>query len=78
MKSEQSSGLGSGPPSVTDDDGRSMASQSESGVHASMVDVASTTGEGPQTGGQKQQGQSVRPIKARLWEELKISGELEN
>lgn len=30
--------LGSGPPSVTDDDGRSLASfQSESGIHASQM-----------------------------------------
>jgi hypothetical protein len=66
--------LGSGPPSVTDDDGRSMASlQSESGVHASQMGIpsASIVGEGPQDGGQ--QAQKIRKSKLQLWNDLKIS-----
>lgn len=66
--------LGSGPPSVTDDDGRSMASlQSESGVHASQMGIpsASAVGEGPQDGGQ--QAQKARRSKLQLWNDLKIS-----
>ena len=68
--------LGSGPPSVTDDDGRSMASlQSESGVHASQMGIASApTSDGPQNGGQ--QPQKSRKTKLQLWNELKISGKL--
>lgn len=66
--------VGSSPPSVTDDDGRSMASmsmQSESGVHASQLAVpsASAAGDGPQDGGQK-----ARKTKLQLWNELRISG----
>ena len=67
--------LGSGPPSVTDDDGRSMASlQSESGVHASQMGIPSATsaGDGPQDGGQ--QAQKLRKTKLQLWNDLKISG----
>ncbi|TAQ90413.1 hypothetical protein B7494_g1246 [Chlorociboria aeruginascens] len=50
--------MGSSPPSVTDDDSRSMASaslQSESGVHASQMSIPSTAvvREGPQDGGQQ-------------------------
>jgi len=66
--------LGSGPPSVTDDDGRSMASlQSESGIHASQMGIppASLAGEGPQDGGQ--QAQKARKTKLQLWNDLKIS-----
>ncbi|KAH6684177.1 Peroxin-3 [Halenospora varia] len=66
--------LGSGPPSVTDDDGRSMVSfQSESGVHASQMGIPSATvvGEGPQDGGQ--QVQKARKTKLQLWNDLKIS-----
>ncbi|TVY41938.1 Peroxisomal biogenesis factor [Lachnellula subtilissima] len=66
--------LGSGPPSVTDDDGRSMASlQSESGVHASQMGIPSATsaGDGPQDGGQ--QAQKLRRTKVQLWNDLKIS-----
>lgn len=66
--------LGSGPPSVTDDDGRSMASlQSESGVHASQMAIpsASAVGEGQQDGGQ--QAQKARKTKLQLWNDLKIS-----
>jgi peroxin-3 len=67
--------LGSAPPSVTDDDGRSMASlQSESGMHASQMAIppASTVGDGIQDGGQ--QAQKTRRTKLQLWNELKISG----
>jgi peroxin-3 len=68
--------LGSGPPSVTDDDGRSMASlQSESGVHASQLGIPSASvlgGDGPQDGGQ--QSQKSRKTKLQLWNDLKISG----
>ncbi|PMD28247.1 Peroxin-3 [Hyaloscypha hepaticicola] len=66
--------LGSGPPSVTDEDGRSMASlQSESGVHASQMGIpsASIVGDGPQDGGQ--QAQKARKSKLQLWNDLKIS-----
>ncbi|KAE9374570.1 Peroxin-3 [Stipitochalara longipes BDJ] len=66
--------LGSGPPSVTDDDGRSMASlQSESGIHASQMGIpsASVVGEGPQDGGH--QAQKARKSKLQLWNDLKIS-----
>lgn len=68
--------LGSGPPSVTDDD-RSMASlQSESGVHASQMGLPSVTsaGDGPQDGGQ--QAQKARKTKLQLWNDLKISGKI--
>jgi peroxin-3 len=67
--------LGSGPPSVTDDDGRSMASfQSESGVHASQMGVPSalSAGDGPQDGGL--QVPKARKTKLQLWNDLKISG----
>ncbi|KAF4634594.1 hypothetical protein G7Y89_g3495 [Cudoniella acicularis] len=66
--------LGSGPPSVTDDDGRSMVSlQSESGVHASQMGIPSpsTIGDGPQDGGR--QVQKTRKTKLQLWNDLKIS-----
>ena len=67
--------MGSGPPSVTDDDGRSFASlQSESGVHASQMAISSglNTGDGQHNGGQE--GQKARKSKLQLWNELKISG----
>lgn len=67
--------LGSAPPSVTDDDGRSMASlQSESGVHASQMAIPSAvaTADGPQDGGQ--QAQKSKKSKLQLWNDLKISG----
>lgn len=72
----QASELGSGPPSMTDDDGRSAASlQSESGVHASQIAVppASALSEGTQDG--KQQAQKTKKTKLQLWNDLKISGE---
>lgn len=65
--------LGSTPPSVTDDDGRSMVSmQSESGIHASQMRIPSAAGEGPQDGGQL--AQKARKSKLQLWNDLKISG----
>lgn len=66
--------LGSDPPSVTDDDGRSMASiHSESGVHTSQIGVPSKmiTGDGVQDGGVQEQ--QSRKSKLQLWNELKIS-----
>jgi len=68
--------LGSGPPSVTDDDGRSMASlQSESGIHASQLGIPpqSLVGDGLQDGGQNVQ--KAKKSKLQLWNDLKISGE---
>ncbi|CAG8952046.1 hypothetical protein HYFRA_00000782 [Hymenoscyphus fraxineus] len=66
--------LGSAPPSVTDDDGRSMISlQSESGIHASQLAIppVSATGDGTQDGGQAIQ--KSRKSKLQLWNDLKIS-----
>lgn len=70
----QSTEFGSAPPSVTDDDGRSLASyHSESGMHISQLGIptASAAGEGPQDGGQ--QAQKARKTKLQLWNDLKIS-----
>ena len=66
--------LGSAPPSVTDDDGKSMRSmQSESGIHASQMNVTSAPAlDGPQDGGV--QSQRARKSKLQLWNDLKISG----
>lgn len=67
--------LGSGPPSMTDDDGKSMVSmQSESGIHASQIALPSapTTVEGTQDG--KPPAQKARKSKLQLWNDLKISG----
>jgi peroxin-3 len=69
-----SSELGSAPPSVTDDDGRSiMSMQSESGIHASQMGIptSAAAADGPQDGGQ--QIQKVRKTKLQLWNDLKIS-----
>jgi peroxin-3 len=72
------SDFGSTPPSVTDDDGRSMASmslQSESGMHISQLGIptaSATTGDGVQNGGQ--QAAKARKSKLQLWNDLKISG----
>jgi peroxin-3 len=72
------SDFGSTPPSVTDDDGRSMASmslQSESGMHISQLGIptaSTTTGDGIQDGGQ--QAAKARKSKLQLWKDLKISG----
>lgn len=73
----QASELGSTPPSVTEDDGRSTISmQSESGIHASQMTMpsAAAAGEGPQDGGQSH-SPKPRKTKAQLWYDLKISGE---
>ncbi|KAI9881333.1 MAG: peroxin [Pleopsidium flavum] len=57
----------SGPPSVTDDDGRSLASfQSESYVHASQM-------EGSSMGNGEAGAERPRKSKAQLWNELKIN-----
>jgi peroxin-3 len=66
--------MGSAPPSATDDDGKStMSFQSESGIHASQMGVPSATssGDGPQDGGQ--QAQKTKKSKLQLWNDLKIS-----
>lgn len=68
--------MGSNPPSVTDDDGRSIMSlQSESGIHASQMGILppSSTNDGPQDGGQ--QVPKIRKSKMQLWNDLKISCE---
>ncbi|KAJ5042998.1 uncharacterized protein L3040_004387 [Drepanopeziza brunnea f. sp. 'multigermtubi'] len=70
----QPSEFGSAPPSVTDDDGRSMASiHSESGMHISQLGIpsANAAGETSQDGGQPVQ--KARKSKLQLWNELKIS-----
>lgn len=67
--------LGSAPPSVTDDDGRSNISlHSESGVHASQIALSPNVagGNGAQDGGQ--QADKTRKSKLQLWNDLKISG----
>ncbi len=64
-----SSERSSGPPSVTDEDGKSLASfQSESYVHASQM-AASNSGSGDSA--------PPKPFKtkAQLWNDLKISCE---
>lgn len=73
------SDFGSTPPSVTDEDGRSMASlslQSESGMHISQLGIPTlekTIGAGVQDGGQ-QPAVKPRKSKLQLWNDLKISG----
>ena len=58
--------LSSGPPSVSDDNGRSVASfQSESYIHASQMALNSEDG--------KTNSQRPKKSKAQLWSELKIS-----
>ena len=70
--------FGSTPPSVTDEDGRSMASlsmASESGIHISQLGIPTgetTTPTGVQDGGQ--QAAKTRKSKLQLWNDLKISG----
>lgn len=73
---EHPSDMGSAPPSVTDDDGRSNISrQSESGVHVSRATLPTSAGEaGSQDGGLKPQ--ASRKSKLQLWNDLKISGRL--
>ena len=76
-REERPSDMGSTPPSVTDEDGRSNISQhSESGVHASQVSLPPTTtdGNGLLDGGQ--QTQKARKSKLQLWNDLKISGKI--
>lgn len=67
--------LGSAPPSVTDDDGRSNISlHSESGVRTSQMALPSAliaNGSGFQDGGF--QAQNARKSKLQLWNDLKIS-----
>ena len=68
--------MGSTPPSVTDDDGRSNVSMhSESGVHVSQATLPPTSApeSGPQSGGL--QAKKTRKSKLQLWNDLKISGE---
>jgi peroxin-3 len=68
--------LGSNPPSVTDDDGRSIISMhSESGMHISQLGIptATSAGTGTQDGGL--QAQKARKSKLQLWNDLKISCE---
>ncbi|KAH0538735.1 hypothetical protein FGG08_004687 [Glutinoglossum americanum] len=71
-----SSEMSSGPPSVTDDDGRSLQSfQSEGYIHASQnlaEAVVSGVSEVKQPG-QLVPQQRTRKSKAKLWNELKIS-----
>ena len=70
--------FGSTPPSVTDEDGRSMASlnlHSESGMHISQLGIPTapnTTGDRAQDGGQ--QIAKAKKSKLQLWNDLKISG----
>jgi peroxin-3 len=71
--------FGSSPPSITDDDGRSIAGFSESGMHISQLGIPSgptVDNDGAQDGGQKgaQQAQKSKKTKMQLWNDLKISG----
>ncbi|KAM3081024.1 peroxin [Clarireedia jacksonii] len=73
--------FGSSPPSITDDDGRSIAGFSESGMHISQLGIpsgATVDNDGAQDGGQKgaQQAQKSKKSKMQLWNDLKISGSL--
>ncbi|ELR10393.1 peroxin [Pseudogymnoascus destructans] len=76
-REDRPSDLGSTPPSVTDDDGRSNISQfSESGVHASQASLPPTTADenAPQNGAQPAPTpQKSRKSKLQLWNDLKIS-----
>ncbi|KAH0548124.1 hypothetical protein GP486_008148 [Trichoglossum hirsutum] len=72
-----SSELSSGPPSVVDDDGRSLQSfQSEGYVHTSQNLADSVAGGAAEEAGRSAQPlpqqQQARKSKARLWNELKI------
>lgn len=77
-REDRPSDLGSTPPSVTDDDGRSNMSQlSESGVHASQASLPPTTTDekAPQDSAQPAPtAQKSRKSKLQLWNDLKISG----
>ncbi|KAI9766828.1 MAG: peroxin [Geoglossum simile] len=69
-----SSELSSGPPSVIDDDGRSLQSfQSEGYVHASQSLAEPSPGGTTEGVGQVVVQQRARKSKAKLWNELKIS-----
>ncbi|KFZ08914.1 hypothetical protein V501_05781 [Pseudogymnoascus sp. VKM F-4519 (FW-2642)] len=76
-REDRPSDLGSTPPSVTDDDGRSNISQlSESGVHASQASLPPTTTDekAPQDSAQPAPtAQKSRKSKLQLWNDLKIS-----
>jgi hypothetical protein len=66
----------SAPPSVADDDGKSLTSfQSESYVHASQVadtEASSSSRAGAAEGGEATE-QKPKKTKAQLWNEMKIS-----
>ncbi|KAI9853547.1 MAG: peroxin [Vezdaea acicularis] len=67
-----SSEISSGPPSVNEDDGRSLQSfQSESYVHASQVGTEETGGSSEKVQGSPPRG--PKKTKLQLWNELKIS-----
>ncbi|KFY77851.1 hypothetical protein V499_02853 [Pseudogymnoascus sp. VKM F-103] len=76
-REDRPSDLGSTPPSVTDDDGRSNISQlSESGVHASQASLppTATDEKAPQDSAQPAPtAQKSRKSKLQLWNDLKIS-----
>lgn len=78
---DRRSDWGSSPPSITDDDGRSMVSFSDSGMHISQLGIPSGSefgGDGAQDGGQQgeQQVQKIKRSKMQLWNDLKISCKL--
>lgn len=77
-REDRPSDLGSTPPSVTDDDGRSnISALSESGVHASQASLPLTTSDenAPQDAAQPAPtAQKSRKSKLQLWNDLKISG----
>lgn len=58
-----------------DEDGQSMVSMSESGVHASQITVppASQTAEGEQQQQQAQQSEKPKRTKRQLWGDVTIS-----
>ena len=68
----------SAPPSVTDDDGKSLTSfQSEGYVHTSQIaagdgDSGSVSAEGGAEGAEKEV-RKLKKTKAQLWNEMKIS-----
>ncbi|TGO51773.1 hypothetical protein BOTNAR_0344g00060 [Botryotinia narcissicola] len=75
---DRRSDWGSSPPSITDDDGRSMVSFSDSGMHISQLGIPSGLElgvDGAQDGGQQgeQQAQKIKRSKMQLWNDLKIS-----
>jgi hypothetical protein len=65
----------SAPPSVTDDDGKSLTSfQSESYVHASQMAGGDGSSESPNGEGAEGSGErKPKKSKAQLWNEMKIS-----